>query len=100
MAPTPSMRKVPEPVCVERAFPPHEVAPKLGLDETIELLTRVLGASEEDQDLSALFAALKTKLGLSDLKKPPPYHVAWSRTADHGREELQRHLQLSYGHLS
>ena len=56
---------------MERAFPPHEVAPKLGLDETVELLTRVLGASEEDPDLSALSAALKNKLELSDLKKPP-----------------------------
>ena len=70
-APTPSLRKEPEPVCVERAFPPREVTPKLGLDETVELLTRVLGASEEDPDLSALSAALKTKLGLFDVQKPP-----------------------------
>ena len=47
-------------------------APKLGLDETIDLLSRVLGASDEDGDLSALSEALKTRLGLSDLKKPPP----------------------------
>ena len=47
-------------------------APKLGLDETMELLSRVLAAVDEDPDLSALSAALKTKLGLSDLKKPPP----------------------------
>ena len=47
-------------------------APKLGLDETMELLSRVLGAGDEDPDLSALSAALKTKLELSDLKKPPP----------------------------
>ena len=47
-------------------------APKLGLDETMELLSWVLGAGDEDPDLSALSAALKTKLGLSDLKKPPP----------------------------
>ena len=45
-------------------------APKLGLDETMELLTRVLGARDEDPDLSALSAALKAKLGLSELKKP------------------------------
>ena len=47
-------------------------APKLGLDETMELLSRVLGAGDEDPDLSALSAALGTKLGLSDLRKPPP----------------------------
>ena len=47
-------------------------APKLGLDETMDLLNLVLGAGDEDPDLSALSAALKTKLGLSDLKKPPP----------------------------
>ena len=46
--------------------------PQLGLDETMELLSRVLGAGAEDRDVSALSAALKTKLGLSDLKKPPP----------------------------
>ena len=47
-------------------------APNLGLDETMELLSRVLGASDEDSHLSALSAALKTKLGLSNLKKPAP----------------------------
>ena len=47
-------------------------APKLGLDETIDLLFRVLGAGDEDTDLSAFSAALKTKLRLSDLKRPPP----------------------------
>ena len=46
-------------------------APKLGLDETMELLSRVLGAGDEDPDLSALSAALKAKLRLSELKKPP-----------------------------
>ena len=47
-------------------------APRLGLDETMELLSRVLGAADEDPDLSALSASLKMRLGLSDLKKPPP----------------------------
>ena len=47
-------------------------APKLGLDETMDLLPRVPGAGDEDPDLSALSAALNTKLGLSDLRKPPP----------------------------
>ena len=47
-------------------------APKPGLNETMDLLSRVLGAGDEDPDLSALSAALKTKLGLSDSKKPPP----------------------------
>ena len=68
----PSPRWVcPEPVRVERALPSHMAAPKLGLDETMELLSRVLGAGDEDPDLSALPAALKAKLRLSELKKPP-----------------------------
>ena len=67
-----SLKKMPEPFCVEHAFPPHEVAPKLGFDETVELLTRVMGASEEDPDLSSLSAALKNKLRLPDVRKPPP----------------------------
>ena len=46
--------------------------PNLGLDETMELLSRVLGAGDEDPDLTVLPAALKTKLGLSDLENPPP----------------------------
>ena len=46
-------------------------APKLGFHETMELLFRVLFAGDEDPDLSALSAALKTKSGLADLKKPP-----------------------------
>ena len=61
----------PEPVRVERGLPSRMAAPKLGLDETMELLSRVLGAGEEDPDLSALSVALKAKLGLSELKKPP-----------------------------
>ena len=60
-----------EPVRVERGLPPRMAAPKLGLDETMELLSRVRGAGDEDPDLSALSAALKAKLGLSQLKKPP-----------------------------
>ena len=60
------------PTCVDRGLPPRMAAPKLGLDETMDLLSRVLGAGDEDLDLSAFSAALKTKLGLSDLKKPPP----------------------------
>ena len=69
----PSPRAVaPEPTCMDRGLPPGMAAPKLGLDETMDLLSRVLGAADEDQDLGALSAALKTKLGLSDLNKPPP----------------------------
>ena len=64
--------RAPEPVCIERGLLPRMAAPKLDLDETMELLSRVLGAGEEDLDLSALSAALKAKLGLSGLKKPPP----------------------------
>ena len=47
-------------------------APKLGLNETMDLLCMVLGAGDEDPDLSALSATLKSKSGLSDLKKRPP----------------------------
>ena len=38
----------------------------------MDLLSRVLGAGDEDPGLSALSAALKAKRGLSDLRKPPP----------------------------
>ena len=73
LKPGPSPRAVaPEPTSVDRGSPPRMAAPKLGLDETMELLSRVLGAGDEDPDLSALSAALNTKLGLSDLKKPLP----------------------------
>ena len=57
---------------MERRLPPRMAAPKPGLHDTMESLFRVLGAREEDLNLSALSAALKVKLGLSDLKKPPP----------------------------
>ena len=68
----PSPRGVcPKPMRVERGLPSRMAAPKLGLDKTMELLSRVLGAGDEDPDLSALSAALKAKLGLSELKKPP-----------------------------
>ena len=73
LKPGPSPRAVaPEPTSVDPGLPPRMVAPKLGLDETMELLSQVLGAGDADPDLSALSAALKTKLGLSDLKNPPP----------------------------
>ena len=90
---------MPKPFFVARAFCAQKVAPTPGLDETVELLTRVLGVSEEDPDLTALSAALKSKLGLCHVKKPL-YHIAWSRSGDHGREELQRCPQLPHGHLS
>ena len=61
-----------EPTHIERGLPSRVAAPKFGLDETMKLLSRVLGAGDEDPDLSALSAALKTKLGLSDWKKAPP----------------------------
>ena len=71
--PGPSSRTVaPEPTCVDRGLPPRMAAPKLGLDGTMDLLSRVLGAGDEDANLSALSATLKRKLGLSDLKKPLP----------------------------
>ena len=73
LKPGPSPRVVaPEPTCVDRGLPSRMAAPKLRLDETMDLLSRVLGAGDEDPGLSALSAALKTNLGLSDLKKPPP----------------------------
>ena len=43
-----------EPACVDRGLPPRMAAPKLGLDETMDLLSRVLGAGDEDPDPSAL----------------------------------------------
>ena len=46
-------------------------APKLG-PSWPKQLSRVLGAGEKDPDLSALSAAPKAKLGLSDMKNPPP----------------------------
>ena len=73
MKPSPSPRVVvPEPTCVDRGLSPRMAAPKLSRDETADLLSQVPGASDEDTDLSALLAALKTKLGLPDLKKPLP----------------------------
>ena len=65
-------------------------APKLGLDETMELLSRVVGAGDEDPNLSALSVALKTKFGLSDLKKPPP-------TMSSGVELLTRDVKSCRG---
>ena len=69
-----------QPTWVQRGLPPRVAAPKLGLEETMELLSRGLGAGEEDVKLSALSTALKAKLGRSDLKKPSlPYHVVWNQ---------------------
>ena len=65
-------------------------APKLGLDEIMHLLYLVLGAGDEDPDLSALSAAHKTKLGLSDLKKSPP-------TMSPGVEGLTRDVKSCRG---
>ena len=62
----------PEPSCVDRGLTPRMAAPELGLNETMELLCRGLGAGNEDPDLSALSAALRANLGLSDLKQPFP----------------------------
>ena len=91
LKPGPSPRAVaPEPTSVDRGLPPRMAAPKLGLEETMELLSRVLGAGDEDPDLSALSAALKTKLGLSDLKKLPP-------TMFPGHELLSRDVKSCRG---
>ena len=61
-----------KPTCMDHGLPPRMAAPNLGLDEAMDLLSRVLGAADEGPDLGALSAALKTQLRLSDLKKPPP----------------------------
>ena len=67
LKPGPSRRVVAsEPTCLEGGVPPRVAALKPGLDETMELLSWVLGAGDEDPGLSALSAALKTKLGISD----------------------------------
>ena len=59
-------------MCVEPGFPPRNIAPKSGLDETVELLICVLDASEEDSDMFVLCAALTTKLARAHLKNPRP----------------------------
>ena len=80
----------PEPTCVQRDLPPCMAAPKLNLDENMELLSRVRGAGDEDPHLSALSAALKTILELSDSKKP-------SRTLSPGVELLTRDVKSYRG---
>ena len=75
---------------VLRALLAHKDTPKLGLDETVELLTRVLGAREEVLYLGALAAALKTKQGFADLKKP-------LSTMSPGVELLPRDVQSCQG---
>ena len=57
---TPSLEKMP------RLVPPmgtKEEPTKVGLDETVEILAKVLEADTGDPDLTALSAAIKTKLG-------------------------------------
>ena len=56
----------------------------------MKLLSRVLGAGDEDPDLSAQSAALKAKLGLLDLKEPPP-------TMSPGVEPLTRDVKSCRG---
>ena len=55
---------------VERVLQVHEGPPNFGPDETVELLTKTLGASDEDPDLTTLLATLKSKLELAYLKNP------------------------------
>ena len=72
LKPGPSPRAVAlESPCVDGGLPPRMAAPKVGLEEIMDPLSRVLGAGDEDRDLSAFSAALETQLGLSDLQKPP-----------------------------
>ena len=83
-----SPRRVsPKPSCLEQGLPQHMAALKLGVNETMELLSRVLAAGDEDPDVSALSAA---QLGLSDLKKPPP-------TMSPGVEGLTRDVKSCRG---
>ena len=73
-AATPSLRKkqdVAPPIRVEPMPFTHEGTAKVGLDESVELFTKVLAAREEDPEFGALLAQFKAKLGLADLKKPP-----------------------------
>ena len=65
-------------------------AAKVGLGETMELYFWVLGAGDENPDLSAMSAALKTKLWLSNLEKPPP-------TVSPGVEPLTREVKSCEG---
>ena len=73
--------------------------PKLDFVETVVLLIRVLGAGQDDPDVSAQSATPKTMLGLSDLKKPPPLPYLPCGRANEGCEALQGHPQLPRGHL-
>ena len=51
LKPGPSPRAVaPEPTSVGRGLTPRMASPKLGLDETMQLLSQVLGAGDEDPD--------------------------------------------------
>ena len=76
LKPGPSPRAVaPEPTSVDRGLPPRMSAPKLSLDETMELLSRVLGAGDEDQDLSALSAAFQHEVGAHRSEEATTYYV-------------------------
>ena len=79
------------PSCVERSLPRHMTAPKLGLNETVELLSLVLSAGDQDPDLTAPSAVLKAKLALFYLKKPPP------PTMSPGVERLTREVKSRRG---
>ena len=97
----PSPRGVcPEPVRVERGLPSRMAAPKLGLDETMELFSRVLGAGDEDPDLSALSAALKAKLGLPKRKKPPSTMSPGVELLTRGVKSCRGIRSTPFGHLS
>ena len=52
------MAVAPEPTSVDQGLPPGIEAPRLGLDETRELLSRVFGAGDEDPDFSAFFLCM------------------------------------------
>ena len=61
----------PKIICLTNVREVPKELPKLGLDDTVELLTKILGASDEDPDLNTFSVPLKTNLGLPDLKKSP-----------------------------
>ena len=72
--------------------PPEESeeVPRISLDKTVKVLAKVLGAGDDDPDLTALWAALKATLGLSNLKKPPV-------TLSPGVETLARNVKICRG---
>ena len=65
----PSPRGVcPEPVRLERGLPSRMAAPKLGLDETMELLSRVLSRDADSQRIQFEFAELAANSSAAQIR--------------------------------